>query len=202
MNSRSFSSGNSSKIAKACEGRLGQILRPPPRSASAWPAPRVKRNNGPPRCRVRLAQARRIPPYALRQTLAFPSSLSWLVVTGTARLASSTCTTARCSAEQFLPPCVRAARRRAANQQRQLHPCRSISLATCTISSSEGVINPSQPDKVGPHFARPLQNLLRGTITPMSITRSCCRPAPRLRYFSQCRERLPSLSRAQSFPVL
>ncbi len=62
-----------------------------------------------------------------------------------------------------------AAGRRAADQQRQIEPCRSISAATCTISSSDGVIRPERP-MISTFSATAVSRIfVAGTMTPRSM---------------------------------
>ena len=49
-------------------------------------------------------------------------------------------------------------------------PCRSISRATCTISSSEGVMRPERPITSAPDSRAAAKIFSAGTITPRSTT--------------------------------
>jgi hypothetical protein len=49
-------------------------------------------------------------------------------------------------------------------------PSRSMSDATCTISSSEGVISPDRPTRSAPTSRAVSMIRVAGTITPRSIT--------------------------------
>ncbi len=50
------------------------------------------------------------------------------------------------------------------------NPCRSISLAKLTISSSDGVIRPDRPIRSAPTSVALSRIFWAGTITPRSIT--------------------------------
>ena len=131
-----------------------------------------------------------------------PSSLRSALVTGTARLASSTWTTgslycgaiftAVCARLVVAPPMSRG----------NLNPWRSISRATCTISSRDGVIRPLTPIRsASPLWPAP-KAFRRGPSLPGRSPRSCCRPEPRPQCSCRCRERRPWPSQARSFPAL
>ena len=65
---------------------------------------------------------------------------------------------------------VRLAGGRAADEQRQFQPLRSISRATCAISSSDGVISPLRPMMSAFCSWRVSRIFSHGTITPRSMT--------------------------------
>ena len=123
------------------------------------------------------------------------------LTTFTTREASSTCTapcaycgaifTAVCGALVVAPPM----------SSGTCSPSRVISRATCTISSSEGVIRPESPMTSTCCSCAAAEDLARRTPSrPGRRPRSCCRPAPRPRCSCRCRARRPSRWRAAPCP--
>jgi len=83
------------------------------------------------------------------------------------------------------------ARGRSTDEQRQFRPCRSISRATCAISSSDGVISPLRPMMSTFCSRAPAKFSRMAPSRQGQSPRSCCSRARRRQCSCQCHARRP-----------
>ena len=168
-------SGTSSSTRAAEERRHARRRRVASRCADARAFARRRSGTSGSRALLRVQRRAAAPArarFCASSSARFCSASSRLATTPTAREASSTCTVGCVVLGRDLHRGVLPARGRAADEQRQRRtraapsPC-----ATCTISSSDGVMRPDRPIMSHLLSTRRLEDLRRtGTITPRSMT--------------------------------